>query len=80
MAEQNRAAGEPARGGVARPAPVSPSDGTERPPGLAFDVEAGTELPGVPAGEQAPGHPGAADAAKSVRERGEGVGLDVPGE
>jgi hypothetical protein len=58
--------------------PVTPSDRTERPDGLAFDVEPGADLTGVPVGDQAPSHPGAEHTQQTVRESGHGVGLDVP--
>ena len=61
-------------------AAVPPSDVTEKPEGLAFDVEKGADLPGVPVGDQTPKNPGAAYAAQAVRERGGGVGLAVPGD
>jgi hypothetical protein len=34
------------------PMPVTPSDGTERPDGVAFDLPAGTPTPGMPRGDQ----------------------------
>ena len=34
------------------PMPVTPSEGTERPDGVAFDLTAGTETPGMPRGDQ----------------------------
>jgi hypothetical protein len=34
------------------PMPVTPSEGTERPDGVAFDLPAGTETPGMPRGDQ----------------------------
>jgi hypothetical protein len=34
------------------PNPVTPSEGTERPDGVAFDLPAGTETPGMPRGDQ----------------------------
>jgi hypothetical protein len=34
------------------PKPVAPSEGTERPSGVAFDLPAGTETPGMPRGDQ----------------------------
>jgi hypothetical protein len=34
------------------PRPVTPSEGTERPDGVAFDLPAGTETPGMPRGDQ----------------------------
>jgi hypothetical protein len=36
------------------PTPVSPTEGTERPDGVAFDLPAGTETPGMPRGDQRP--------------------------
>jgi hypothetical protein len=61
-------------------APVTPTPDTARPEGLAFDVEKGAELPGVPAGDQTPRNPGAAHIEQVVRENGAGVGLAIPGE
>ena len=61
-------------------AAVTPSDETKRPEGLAFDVEKGADLPGVPVGDQTPRNPGAARTAQAVREGGGGVGLAVPGD
>jgi len=61
-------------------APVTPSEETERPEGLAFDVEKGADLPGVPVGDQTPRNPGAAHTEQVVRESGGGVGLAVPGD
>ena len=58
---------------------VTPSGETERPEGLAFDVEKGADLPGVPVRDQAPGNPGAARTGQAVRERGGGVELAIPG-
>jgi hypothetical protein len=63
-----------------RPLPVTPSDKTERPDGLAFDVEKGTDLPGVPTGDQRPSHQGAAHTEQVVTEKGHGVGLELPGD
>jgi hypothetical protein len=34
------------------PKPVTPSEGTERPDGVAFDLAAGTQTPGMPRGDQ----------------------------
>jgi hypothetical protein len=73
MADQDRARTGPGRDNVRDPAPVTPSRGTARPEGLAFDVEEGTDLP---VGDQAPESPGAAPAG----ERGGGVGLALPGD
>ncbi len=64
------------------PGPVTPSEGTERPAGLAFDVEKGADLPGVPVGDQTPHNPGAARIDEVVDETG-GVppgGAAVPDE
>ena len=79
MGEKDRANSEPTRGVAPKPMPVTPSGETRRPEGLAFDVAEGTDLPGVPAGDQSPRHPGAARTQQRVREAGGGVGLDVPG-
>ena len=76
MADQDQASTEPTPGRVLDPVPVTPSRETERPAGLAFDVEKGVDLPGVPAGDQTPKNPGAAPA----QEIGGGVGLDLPGD
>ena len=63
-----------------RPLPETPSDKTERPGGLAFDVEKGADLSGVPTGDQRPSHPGAAHTEQVVTETGGGVGLALPGD
>jgi hypothetical protein len=76
MAEQDQASTESAPEKVLDPVPVTPSRETERPAGLAFDVEKGADLPGVPAGDQTPKNPGAAPA----QEMGGGVGLALPGD
>jgi hypothetical protein len=34
------------------PTPVTPSDETERPDGVAFDLPRGTDTPGMPRGDQ----------------------------
>ena len=34
------------------PMPVTPSEDTERPDGVAFDLPAGAETPGMPRGDQ----------------------------
>jgi hypothetical protein len=52
------------------PRPVTPSEGTERPDGVAFDLPAGTETPGMPGGEQRAANE---DDAQTVRES-----VDVP--
>ena len=76
MADQDQASTEPAPDKVLDPVPVTPSRETERPAGLAFDVEKGADLPGVPAGDQTPKNRGAAPA----QEMGGGVGLALPGD
>jgi hypothetical protein len=75
MADQDQASTGPAPDKVRNPLPVTPSRETERPAGLAFDVEQGADLPGVPAGDQTPKNPEAAPA----QEIGGGVGLALPG-
>lgn len=60
------------------PLPVTPSDKMSRPEVLAFDVEPGTDLTGVPAGDQTPGNPGAEHVEEAVREWGESIGLGHP--
>jgi hypothetical protein len=75
MADQAQASTEPTPGKVLNPVPVTPSRETERPAGLAFDVDKGADLPGVPAGDQTPKNPEAAPA----QEIGGGVGLALPG-
>lgn len=76
MTEQDEASTEPAPGNAHDPVPVTPSHSTERPDGLAFDVEKGTALPGVPVGDQTPRKP----VTPPAREKGGGVGLAVPGD
>jgi hypothetical protein len=80
MVDRNRTGTGRAQGKVLKAVPVTPSEETERPEGLAFDVEKGTGLPGVPVGDQTPGNPGAGHTEQMVRETGEGVGLAVPGD
>ena len=79
MVNQDRTGTEPAHGKVFRAVPVTPSEETERAEGLAFDVEKGAELPGVPIGDQAPKNPDADHTEQVGRETGGGVGLAVPG-
>ena len=76
MADQDQARTEPTPDKILNPVPSPPSRETERPAGLAFDVEKGADLPGVPAGDQTPKNPGAAPA----QEKGGGVGLALPGD
>ena len=80
MVDQDRTGTEPAHGKVLKAVPVTPTDETERPEGLAFDVEKGADLPGVPVGDQTPNNPGASHTEQVVRESGGGVGLAVPGD
>jgi hypothetical protein len=80
MADEDRASTEPPQDRTMKAVAVTPSGETERPDGLAFDVEKGSHLPGVPVGDQTPKNPGAAHTAQAVRERGGGVGLAVPGD
>ena len=80
MVDQNRTGTEPAHSKVLKAVPVTPSVETERPEGLAFDVEKGTGLPGVPVGDQTPRNPEAGHTERVVRETGRGVGLAVPGD
>jgi hypothetical protein len=72
MADQDR---ESARK-PPHPAPVTPSEETERPDGLAFDVEQGADLAGVPTGDQHPRN----SSTVPAHESGAGVGLEVPGD
>jgi hypothetical protein len=74
MADQDQASTGAASDRALNPVPVTPSRETERPAGLAFDVEKGADLPGVPIGDQTPTNPGAAP----VQETGGGVGLALP--
>jgi hypothetical protein len=78
MTEQNRTRTDTAQSKTMKSAAVTPSDHTERPDGLAFDIETGADLPGVPVGDQTPRNPDAARTEEVVRETGEGVGLAVP--
>jgi hypothetical protein len=55
------------------------SDEMLRPEGLAFDVKPGSDLTGVPTGDQTPRNPGAGHIQETVRETGESIGLAVPG-
>lgn len=79
MVDQDRTGAEPAHSKVLKAVPVTPSEETERPQGLAFDVEKGAALLGVPVGDQTPNNPGASHTEQVVRESGGGVGLAVPG-
>ncbi len=79
MSEKDRTDTEPTHGVTHKPMPVTPSGASRRPEGLAFDVAEDTDLPGVPADDQTPRHPGAARTQQRVREAGGGVGLAVPG-
>jgi hypothetical protein len=80
MAEQGRASADTTQNRTMRSVAVTPSEDTERPDGLAFDVEKGADLAGVPVGDQTASNPDAARTEQAVRETGEGVGLAVPGD
>jgi hypothetical protein len=80
MAEQERQDPATTRNQSPDPLPVTPSDQAERPEGLAFDVEPDADLTGVPVGDQAPRNPGAAHIEETVREKGESIGLAIPGD
>ncbi|MGH3157834.1 MAG: hypothetical protein ACRDNF_14825 [Streptosporangiaceae bacterium] len=60
------------------PLPGEQSDKMPRPEGLAFDVEPGADLTGVPVGDQTPRNPGAEHIEETVRESGQSIGLDTP--
>jgi hypothetical protein len=79
MVDQDQTGTEPAQGKVLKAVPVTPSEGTERAEGLAFDVEKGADLPGVPIGDQPPRNPDADHTEQVVRETGGGAGLAIPG-
>jgi hypothetical protein len=72
MTDQDRERAEMAP----NPVLVTPSEKTERPEGLAFDVEDGADLTGVPTGDQRPRNTSTVPAHES----GAGVGLEVPGD
>ena len=80
MVDQDRTGSEPAHGKVLKAVPVTPSEETQRPDGLAFDAGKGVGLPGVPVGDQTARNPGADHIQQVVREAGGGVGLAVPGD
>lgn len=61
------------------PLAVTPSGKVPRPDGLAFDVEPGADLTGVPTGDQTPRNAGAEHIEETVRESGTSIGLDVAG-
>ena len=79
MVDQDRTGTGPAHGKVLKAVPVTPSEETQRPEGLAFDVAKGAGLPGVPVGDQTANNPGVAHIQQVVREADGGVGLAVPG-
>jgi hypothetical protein len=60
------------------PLAVTPSDNMPRPEGLAFDVEPGADLTGVPVGDQTPSNPEAEHIEETVKETGESIGLAIP--
>jgi hypothetical protein len=78
MTDQERTGTSTTEGRTMKSAAVTPSEDTDRPDGLAFDVEKGAELPGVPVGDQTARNPDATRTEQVVRETGEGVGLAVP--
>jgi hypothetical protein len=78
MTDQNRTGTSTTEGRTMKSVAVTPSEDTDRPDGLAFDVEKGAELPGVPVGDQTARNPDATRTGQMVRETGEGVGLAVP--
>jgi hypothetical protein len=80
MAERDRASADTTQNRTMRSVAVTPSEDTERPDGLAFDVEKGADLAGVPVGDQTASNPDAAHTEQVVQETGEGVGLAVPGD
>lgn len=80
MVDQDRTGTEPAHGKVLEAVPVTPSEETQRPEGLAFDAGKGAGLPGVPVGDQTAHNRGADHIQQVVREAGGGVGLAVPGD
>lgn len=63
------------------PGPLAtPSSGEmPRTEGLAFDVKPGSDLTGMPTGDQTPRNPGAEHIEETVRETGESIGLAIPG-
>ena len=50
------------------PMPATPGDDAEQPEGVAFQVAEGTDLPGVPTGDQRPTN---ADSAQEAEMRAE---------
>ena len=80
MADRDRASVDAPQNRTMRSVPVTPSQDTERPDGLAFDIEKGADLSGVPVGDQTANNPDAAHTEQVVQEAGEGVGLAVPGD
>lgn len=61
------------------PLATAPSGEIPRPEGLAFDVEPGADLTGVPVGDQTPRNPGAEHIEETVTETGTSIGLAIPG-
>jgi len=79
MAKDGKANAGPAQERTMKATPVTPSEDTVRPEGLAFDVEQGADLAGVPVGDRRATNPAVGDD-QGVQEGGEGVGLAVPGD
>lgn len=71
MAEKDEGTGARKEGVERAQIPVTATSDTVRPEGLAFDVEEGTELPGVPIGDQRPANENAEEIDATVRETGE---------
>jgi len=62
--------------------PVTPSEETERPEGFAFDVKKGSDLSGMPVGDQRPRNPEAPHMDEAIQETGGGppAGAKTPGD
>jgi hypothetical protein len=76
VADQDQASTEPAPDKVLDPVPVTPSRETERPAGLAFDVEKGADLLGSQPGTRLP----RTQEPPLAQEMGGGMGLALPGD
>jgi hypothetical protein len=76
VTDENRARSETSGQEPAEPRPVTASADTIRPQGMAFSVPAGADLTGVPADDQTARNPEVAPGP----EKGEGVGVAVPGQ
>jgi hypothetical protein len=67
---RQQASTEPTPDKVLNPVPATPSRETERPAGLAFDVEQGANLPGVPAPKEEQAGPGTPTVSTAIGARG----------